>query len=172
MPVTRRILTRSIQDISARSPVIQPETRQRASLDSRTFLPPPPRTSNSYNRPLQVPQTQEEDRFEDINIDDPKPVQPPKKRGILSRIVDGGDHSDHAAAARPTSSQENKSAWHHFGGRKRGQSGQGAELGSIPNRDDTPKPETQVQRQATQPATQAAPKESSNAGLPQAAIKV
>jgi hypothetical protein len=86
--------------------------------------------------------------------------------------VDGGDHSDHAAAARPTSSHENKSAWHHFGGRKRGQSGQGAELGSIPNRDDTPKPETQIQRQAAPPVTQAPPKELPNAELPQAAIKV
>jgi hypothetical protein len=112
-----------------------------------------------------VPQTQEEDRFEDVNIDDPKPAAP-KKRGILARIVDSGDHTDNSAAARPTSSNENKSAWHHFGGRKRGQSGQGAELSSIPKRDETPRPESQLQKQVAAPVTEAAPTEAP------AAIKV
>ncbi|KAF2214804.1 hypothetical protein CERZMDRAFT_20220, partial [Cercospora zeae-maydis SCOH1-5] len=114
-------------DISARSPVSQPDSRPRASLDSRTFLPPP-RMSNSFHRPLQVPQTQEEDKFEDVNIDDPKP-QPPKKRGIFARMVDGvGDHS-----SRPSNSAENKTgAWHSLTSRKRGDSGRGAELGAMP----------------------------------------
>lgn len=144
------------QDISARSPIIQPDSRGgRTSLDSRTFLPPP-RLSNSFSRGLSVPpQTQEEevvDKFEDVAIDDPKPPPPQKKRGILARIVDstGGDHD---SGTRPTSSHESNnksSAWHHFGGRKRGQSGQGAELGSIvPKREETPKPEKQQQSQTT-----------------------
>lgn len=135
------------QDISARSPVIQAESRPRASLDSRTFLPPP-RMSNSFHRPLQVPQTQEEDKFEDVDIDDPKP-QPQKKRGIFARMVDGvGDHSN-----RPNGSFENpprSGAWHTLTGRKRGDSGRGAELGAMPKatevarREQTPEPEKQV----------------------------
>lgn len=111
--------------------------------------------SNSFHRPLQVPQTQEEDKFEDVGLDDPKP-QPPKKRGIFARMVDGvpgvGD-----SANRPTSSDNNKGgAWHNFTSRKRGQSGHGAELGSMPmpKREDTPKPEKQQRQQQQQPQAQ------------------
>lgn len=80
----------------------------------------------------------EEEDFEDVGLnDDPKPAQqapPPKKRGFLSRLTDSNNDQ---AAPGATSGQDSK--W-HFGGRKRGQSGQGAELGSMPNREDTPKP--------------------------------
>ncbi|CAK4032837.1 Hypothetical predicted protein [Lecanosticta acicola] len=128
-------------DISARSPVIPTlEGRPRGSLDSRTFHPPP-RSSNSFHRPLQVPQTQEEDRFEDVNIDDPKP-QPQKKRGIFARILDNDDEP------RPASSGDKSGPWHHLTGRKRGQSGQGAELGAVPKREATPRPERQVEKQS------------------------
>lgn len=157
-------------DISARSPVMQAydngngrpraslDSRSfgpplplsgRASLDSRTFQPPPPRSSNSFTRPSVVPaQTTEERRedFEDVDIAD-KPVPAPKKRGLFSRITDSGVHSE-----RPGSQDGGKgSAWHHFGvpGRRRGQSGQGAELGSIPKRETTtPKPESQLKRES------------------------
>ncbi|KAK5123103.1 hypothetical protein LTR85_003301 [Meristemomyces frigidus] len=116
----------------------------RASLDSRTFQAPPPRSSNSFTRPSQVPaQTKEEretDNFEDVDIAD-KPAPQPKKRGLFSRItMDSGDHSE-----RPTSSDGNRS-WHHLG-RKRGQSGTGSELGSIPKRETTPKPESQLRKE-------------------------
>jgi hypothetical protein len=82
----------------------------------------------------------EEEDFEDVGLnDDPKPVQQaaaPKKRGFLSRLTES---SNDQAAPGATSGQESK--W-HFGGRKRGQSGQGAELGSMPqpSRENTPKP--------------------------------
>lgn len=126
--------------------MIQPydNGRPRASLDSRTFQPPPPRSSNSFTRPSQVPiQTQEEPHqdFEDVDIQD-KPVPQPKKRGLFSRITDYGDHSE-----RPGSQESKKEPWHHFGGRKRGQSGQGSELGAIPKRETTPKPESQLRRE-------------------------
>ena len=121
--------------------MIQPlEGRPRASLDSRTFHPPP-RSSNSFQRPLQVPQTQEEDKFEDVNIDDPKPQQPQKKRGIFARILDNDDEP------RPASSEGKSGPWHHLTSRKRGQSGQGAELGAVPKRDATPKPERQAEKE-------------------------
>lgn len=123
------------QDISGRSPVINGD-RPRASLDSRTFQTSP-RKSTNLSRPGPVPivpPMREEEDFEDVGLnDDPKPVQqaPPKKRGFLSRLTDS--NNDQAAVG----AQDSK--W-HFGGRKRGQSGQGAELGSMPNREDTPKP--------------------------------
>lgn len=85
-----------------------------------------------------MPQTQEEDKFEDVNIDDPKPL-PQKKRGIFARMLDSDDHTD--ANGRPPSSQEKTGVWNTLTGRKRGQSGQGSELGAIPKREATPKPE-------------------------------
>ncbi|KAK3068210.1 hypothetical protein LTR53_014411 [Teratosphaeriaceae sp. CCFEE 6253] len=140
-------------DISARSPVLQQTYEAgrppRASLDSRTFHPPPPpRSSNSFTRPSQVPaQTQEEPSqtgFEDVDIADRPVVPQPKKRGLFSRIADYGDHAE-----RPVSQEGNKEkAWHHFGARKRGQSGQGAELGAIPKRETTPKPESQLRKES------------------------
>ncbi|KAM0723048.1 hypothetical protein Q7P37_001247 [Cladosporium fusiforme] len=125
-------------DISGRSPVMNGD-RPRASLDSRTFqsFQSSPRKSTNLARPGPgpiVPPMREEEDFEDVGLnDDPKPAQqaPPKKRGFLSRLTDS--NSDQATVG----AQDSK--W-HFGGRKRGQSGQGAELGSMPNREDTPKP--------------------------------
>jgi hypothetical protein len=90
-----------------------------------------------------VPGTQQEedadaDALEEIALDDPKP-QPQKKRGMFSRMLDSDSHAE-----RPGSHGQKdgaaKSSWHHFGGRKRGHSGQGAELGDIPKREETPRP--------------------------------
>jgi hypothetical protein len=120
--------------------------RPRASLDSRTFQPsfqPSPRKSTNLQRPPPVPLApamREEEGFEDVGLnDDPKPppqqAPPPKKRGFLSRLTDSSNNDQATPGATP--GQDSK--W-HFGGRKRGQSGQGAELGSMPIREDTPKP--------------------------------
>ena len=141
-------LTLRLQDISGRSPVIgamgRPSMgeRPRASLDSRTFQPSP-RKSTNLQRPPPVPLApamREEEGFEHVGLnDDPKPLTqqapPPKKRGFLSRLTDSSNNDQATPGA--TSGQDSK--W-HFGGRKRGQSGQGAELGSMPIREDTPKP--------------------------------
>lgn len=113
-------------------------------------MPPAVRSSNSFQRPLQVPGTQKEEEgdLEDIALDEPKPA-PQKKRGMLSRIMDSDSH---AHSERPSSNDGTgkASAWHHFGGRKRGQSGQGAELGSIPKKDEVPKPvESQLRKEET-----------------------
>ncbi len=82
-----------------------------------------PRSSvngSTFDRPQS---TEEEEGFEEVGLqDEPKP----KKKGFLSRF--GESTSD----THNTTSDTNKS---HFGlhlpGRKRGQSGQGAELGHI-----------------------------------------
>ena len=70
--------------------------------------------------------TPEETPFEDVGLhDDVKP----KRRGLFSRLADSSDPTSSSAAASP-------SHHHHyafpFTGRRRGQSGQGAELGNIP----------------------------------------
>lgn len=69
------------------------------------------------------PQSTEEEGFEDVGLqDEPKP----KKKSFLSRF------GESASDPPSTVGETNKS---HFGlhlpGRKRGQSGQGAELGNI-----------------------------------------
>jgi len=108
-------------DISARSPVLGGQL-PRQSLDSR--LPYQPRTSSSFTRP--APTAEEE--FEDVGLnDDTKP----KRRGWMSRLTDSTEGGP--PDSRPTSSHHG----FHMPGRKRGQSGQGAELGAM-NRSNLP----------------------------------
>lgn len=52
----------------------------------------------------------------------------PKKKGFFSRFGDSTESANPEEASRPGSSHRG----FHLPGRKRGQSGQGAELGSIP----------------------------------------
>lgn len=111
-----------MQDISGRSPVLQADSfPSRVSLDSRAArLPRSSVNGNTFDKPQS---TEEEEGFEEVGLhDEPKP----KKKSFLSRF--GESASDAPTAAGDTSKS-------HFGlhlpGRKRGQSGQGAELGSI-----------------------------------------
>ncbi|KAF2088787.1 hypothetical protein K490DRAFT_72495 [Saccharata proteae CBS 121410] len=118
-------------DISARSPVIPEldsrgrasmDCRPRQSLDSRQARLP---RSSLNERRLDRPAIPVEDSgFEDVGLnDEPKPQ---KKKGIFSRF---GDSADPPASSSPTDGSRPNS--HHgflFPGRKRGQSGQGAEL--------------------------------------------
>jgi len=71
----------------------------------------------------------DEDAFEDVGLnDDTKP----KKKGFLGRLADSAGNSTPSAPdgqARPASSHGR----FHLPGRKRGQSGQGAELGDMPD---------------------------------------
>lgn len=62
---------------------------------------------------------EEEETFEDVGLNDDLK---PKKKGLFSRF---GDSSSPAQTVSPRSST------FHFPGRKRGQSGGGAELGNI-----------------------------------------
>ncbi|KAH8693173.1 hypothetical protein BGW36DRAFT_35758 [Talaromyces proteolyticus] len=107
-------------DISARSPVPQSENiPPRTSLDSRF-----PRHNGRSRGSFEQPQSMEEETFEDVRLAD-EDIKP-KKRGLFARF---GDNSTEATSSnnRPPSS--------HLGfrlpGRKRGQSGQGAELGDF-----------------------------------------
>jgi hypothetical protein len=65
----------------------------------------------------------EEEGFEDVGLND---EAKPKRRGLFSRF---GDSSDHAASTNSGASSTHHGF--HFTSRKRGHSGQGAELGKI-----------------------------------------
>ncbi|KFY36330.1 hypothetical protein V494_05126 [Pseudogymnoascus sp. VKM F-4513 (FW-928)] len=113
-------------DISARSPVMESSSSGRQSLDAR--LPRLPRSSFHDRRFEGGPPTTEEeegDGFEDVGLND-NPIKDkpaPKKKGFFSRLGDQG--SDEPALATPLTSR------FHFTNRKRGLSGQGAELGNM-----------------------------------------
>jgi hypothetical protein len=96
----------------------------RTSLDSRAVrLPRSAVNSNTFAKPGAT----EEEGFEDVGLND---EAKPKKRTFLSRF--GESASDNA-----TNSTEPTAPAHHgfhlpgITGRKRGQSGKGAELGTI-----------------------------------------
>lgn len=81
------------------------------------------RTSSQLDRPHP---TEEEEKFEDVGLNDESKV-PPKKKGIFARFGDNSETTSSADNSRPGSSHRG----FHLPGRKRGQSGQGAELGHI-----------------------------------------
>jgi len=125
------------QDISARSPIPDSvgETYPRQSLDARRSIDTrrsldvrrsraTPRSSMQQHREStdQVP----EERFEDVGLnDEPKP-QAQKKRGLFARF---GDNN-----AEEKKQEDRPSSSHHFSltGRKRAESGGGAEMKPMP----------------------------------------
>lgn len=91
----------------------------------------PPRSAIKSNQ-FERPQPTDEEAFEDVGLNDE--AKPPKKRGLFSRFGDNSENPASSEASRPSSSHRA----FHIPGRKRGQSGQGAELGNIdrPEGDD------------------------------------
>ncbi|KAK6958070.1 hypothetical protein Daesc_000863 [Daldinia eschscholtzii] len=103
-------------DISARSPVmIRDQPRQ--SLDSARF-PQSPRIS-VRNRPWDPPTAEE--GFEEVGLNDDQKQQP-KKRGFFSKFSESQESPAHTQGLGMS---------RFIPGRKRAQSGQGAELGNI-----------------------------------------
>lgn len=125
-------LTHWSQDISARSPVQYPQDSNtpRQSLDSR--VPRQPRSVINGSSTFEPPKPTDEEGFEDVGLND-EAKQPPRKRGIFARFGDNTESQASGEAGRPISSHGR----FHLPGRKRGQSGQGAELANI----DRPKSE-------------------------------
>ena len=122
------------QDISARSPIQDciHETYPRQSLDARRSVDTrrsldvrrsraTPRSSMQQSRHSESQAGVPEEGFEEVGLnDEPKP-QPQKKRGLFARFGDNS-HANEKQEERPASS-------HHFlTGRKRAESGGGAEL--------------------------------------------
>lgn len=75
---------------------------------------------------FEPPKSADEEGFEDVGLND-EAKQPPKKRGIFARFGDNSESPSTADGARPSSSHRG----FHLPGRKRGQSGTGAELANI-----------------------------------------
>jgi len=113
-----------LQDISARSPVARPETGPaRQSFDSRPSRYP--RSAVNGTGRFAKPQPTDEEGFEDVGLND---EVKPKKKGLFSRFTNDAPESPVSAdVSRPNSSHYG----FHIPGRKRGASGQGAELGNI-----------------------------------------
>jgi len=120
------------KDISARSPISTYESPTRQSLDSRrklnAYSPRPSFQEQNIRRSEQIAREPLEERFEDVGLNDE--AKPQKKRGFLSRFGDNTNES-------PATEVKPLSAHHNFlssfsSGRKRGQSGTGAELGNMP----------------------------------------
>ncbi|KAM3435707.1 hypothetical protein MY4824_004723 [Beauveria thailandica] len=114
-------------DITARSPIRHNEAPVRQSLDSARF----PRQQRSVHRKIERQPATLEENFEDVGLDDGK--QQPRKRGFFAKLTDGQD-KDSSPSSIPR---------FLMGGRKRGQSGQGAELGIV---DHVRKPATSEER--------------------------
>lgn len=87
------------------------------------------RPARASIKDLQRPQPTDEEAFEDVGLNDEAKQQPVKKRGIFARFGDNPETAPSQDGSRPSSSHRG----FHLPGRKRGQSGQGAELGNIEN---------------------------------------
>lgn len=124
-------------DISAKSPV-SPTTADfsfapRQSLDSARF-PRMPRQSMLSERRFRRDFPTPEESFEEVGLNDDKQqqAQPAKKRGFFSKF---GSDATPEHNATPLKEKENGQAMSRFlPGRKRGQSGQGAELMPVADR--------------------------------------
>ncbi|RFU78045.1 hypothetical protein TARUN_4201 [Trichoderma arundinaceum] len=103
-------------DISARSPISAYDVPARQSLDSARFARLP---RSAINRNMEQLPTAEEN-FEDVGLDDQK--QQPRKRGFFSKLTETQE--------KDASAQTGVSRF-LMPGRKRAQSGQGAELGTM-----------------------------------------
>ncbi|EEA20562.1 conserved hypothetical protein [Talaromyces marneffei ATCC 18224] len=112
------------EDISARSPVLYADNIQsRTSLDSRfSRLSEHPSTKGPTTG---GPESMEEETFEDVGLADED--SKPRKRGLFARF--GDNSSDNTSN---NNNNNNRPSSSHLGfrlpGRKRAQSGQGAEL--------------------------------------------
>jgi hypothetical protein len=111
----------------AKSPISQvDQLPSRTSLDSR--FPRVNARSTINGNTFQRPVSMEEETFEDVGLadDDSKP----KKKGLFARFADSSTSTD-----APSSGNNSRPSSSHLPfrlpGRKRAQSGQGAELGSI-----------------------------------------
>lgn len=78
--------------------------------------------ADQFERPAPT----DEEGFEEVGLNDEK-KDLPKKKSIFARFGDNTEPTTSGDAPRPTSSHRG----FHLPGRKRGQSGQGAELGNI-----------------------------------------
>ena len=111
----------------------------RRSLDTRQHLEPnpvaPPRSPVKQSPPERNPPVTDENGFEDVGLDgdtrvaDEAKQQPSKRRSIFARFGDNPSAEPPSSGDPPRPNSGHRGF--HLPGRKRGQSGQGAELGNI-----------------------------------------
>ena len=107
----------------------------REYIDGLTKAARPSPKPTLSDRHINLPETQPEDRFEDVGLNDGEAnANKPKKPGFLSRFGHSSENSRENNSHKDEGSRPSSS---HFGsmfsGRKRAQSGQGSELGAMPN---------------------------------------
>ncbi|KAM7196058.1 hypothetical protein V8F33_006350 [Rhypophila sp. PSN 637] len=133
-------------DISAKTPITEAVPRQSLDSHSSRFPRMPPRSSalkqQEQRRFEQREPPTPEEGFEDVGLNDDakQAAVPPKRRGFFSKF--GTDVTTtspaHHDSTPPTTGGGNLQTMSRFlPGRKRGQSGQGAELGVMPERPNT-----------------------------------
>jgi hypothetical protein len=107
---------------------------RRAALSARPSLDRRSQDRPSMDRTRGSPIAATGEGFVDVGLDEPKPQ---RKRGLFSRFGDSGNNN--SEEARPGSGAGQPGSTHHgfHLGRKRGQSGQGAELRAM-QRDPVP----------------------------------
>ncbi|KAK3337080.1 hypothetical protein B0T19DRAFT_59863 [Cercophora scortea] len=138
-------------DICARSPIVATSDPARQSLDSARYSRIP-RSSMHERRFEREPPTPEEG-FEDVGLNDDNnnnaKNQPPKKRSFFSKFGSEAAAPDHPAATTATANSSSSQTMSRFliPGRKRGISGQGAELGAMPIAVDRPSTANSLQEQ-------------------------
>lgn len=131
-------------DICAKSPISITESAPRGSLDSSRFARFP-RTHLGERRFGQEPPTPEES-FEEVGLNDDKQQLPPQQHTNRLRFF-----SKFGSNAAPDANTVHSQTMSRFlPGRKRGQSGQGSELGAISSAMDRPPTATSLQEQEVQ----------------------
>ncbi|KAH8762540.1 hypothetical protein F5883DRAFT_116897 [Diaporthe sp. PMI_573] len=122
-------------DVSARSPVpVNDPFPTRRSMDSARY--PRARMPRQRLFEREPPTSEEGEGFEEVGLNDdykvqPQqvPAQPPKKRGFFAKFSEHNNQENpHSPVASPSPTTSRFSI---LPGRKRGQSGQGAELGQV-----------------------------------------
>ncbi|KAK3694952.1 hypothetical protein B0T22DRAFT_87952 [Podospora appendiculata] len=122
-------------DICARSPIVASSDPARQSLDSARYSRMP--RSSMHERHFEREPPTPEEGFEDVGLNDEGKHQPPKKRSFFSKFgsdaaaAPDSSSAHHGTTTYTTSNSQTMSRF-LLPGRKRGISGQGAELGAMP----------------------------------------
>jgi hypothetical protein len=106
---------------------VQPDSSLigRQSLDSAR-IPRLPRSA-MHERKFAAPEPTKEEGFEEVGLNDEQ-SKAPKRRSFFAKFADSGEQGVPATTPSPSTSR------FHLTGRKRAQSGQGAELGDMSNK--------------------------------------
>lgn len=112
-----RLTIRYVKDICARSPIIVQDL-PRQSLDSAALSRNPRSSVRHYSFERELPTAEE--GFEDVGLNDDQKQQHPKKKSFFAKFSEPQESNTHGEGLS-----------RFIPGRKRAQSGQGAELGPV-----------------------------------------